>query len=108
MDLLVYFLLAVIALLLVGLLIVLLRRGESQKESARHELVLADTIQRVERSLREQEQALAKVVHERLDKSEKTTGQVVTDLREPLVRADAAPKKIGERSPPVRGPRGVP
>src|SRR5438128_7347684 len=103
MDVLVYFLLAVIAVLLFGLLIVLLRRGESRKDSARHDLVLADTIQRVERSLREQEQALAKVVHERLDRSDKTTGQVVTDLRERLVRIDEAQKKIGELSTQVVG-----
>src|SRR5258708_28527376 len=103
MDLLVYFLLAIIALLLVGLLIVVLRRGDSREQGARHDLVLADTIQRVERSLREQEQALAKVVHERLDKSEKATGQVVTDLRERLVKIDEAQKKIGELSTQVVG-----
>src|ERR1700757_1623941 len=98
MDFVVYALLAVIVLLLVGLLVVLLRRKESRQETARHELVLADTIQRVERSLREQEQALTKVVHERLDRSEQTTGQVVTDLRERLARIDEAQKKIGELS----------
>ena len=103
MDLLVYFLLAVIALLLTGLLVILLRRGDSREQATRHELVLADTVQRVERSLREQEQALAKVVHERLDRSEKTTGQVVTDLRERLVRIDEAQKKIGELSTQVVG-----
>ena len=103
MDLLVYLLLAVIALLLVGLLVVVLRRGDRREESARQELVLADTIQRVERSLREQEQALAKVVHERLDRSEKATGQVVTDLRERLARIDEAQKKIGELSTQMVG-----
>jgi len=103
MDFLVYFLLAVIALLLAGLLAVLLRRGDTREQGARNELVLADTIQRVERSLREQEQALAKVVHERLDQSEKATGQVVTDLRERLVRIDEAQKKIGELSTQVVG-----
>src|SRR5437899_443100 len=103
MDFLVYFLLAVIALLLVGFLIVLLRRSDSREQGARHDLVLADTIQRVERSLREQEQALAKVVHERLDKNEKTTGQVVTDLRERLVKIDEAQNKIGELSTQVVG-----
>jgi DNA recombination protein RmuC len=103
MDLLVYLLLAVIALLLVGLLVVVLRRGDRREEGARQELVLADTIQRVERSLREQEQALAKVVHERLDRSDKATGQVVTDLRERLVRIDEAQKKIGELSTQVVG-----
>ena len=103
MDLLIYLLLAFIAILLVGLLVVVLRRGDRREESARQELVLADTIQRVERSLREQEQALAKVVHERLDRSDKTTGQVVTDLRERLVRIDEAQKKIGELSTQVVG-----
>ena len=44
----------------------------------------AETVQRVERSLREQEQALSKVVEERLDRTEKATGQIVTDLRERL------------------------
>src|SRR5262245_39977193 len=103
MDLLIYALFAVIALLLVGLLVVRLRRNESRQENARHEMVLADTIQRVERSLREQEQALAKVVNERLDRSEKATGQVVTDLRERLARIDEAQKKIGELSTQVVG-----
>ena len=103
MDLLVYLLLAVIALLLVGLLVVVLRRGDRREESARQELVLADTIQRVERSLREQEQALAKVMHERLDQSDKATGQVVTDLRERLARIDEAQKKIGELSTQMVG-----
>src|SRR5438874_4680850 len=103
MDFLVYLLLAVIALLLVGLLVVVVRRGDSRQQSARHELVLADTIQRVERSLREQEQALSKVVHERLDRTEKATGQVVTDLRERLVKIDEAQKKIGELSTQVVG-----
>ena len=101
MDLLVYALLAIVALLLVGLLVVVLRRNESRQESTRHDMVLADTIQRVERSLREQEQALTKVVHERLDRSDKATGQVVTDLRERLARIDEAQKKIGELSTQV-------
>ena len=61
----------------------------------------AETVQRVERSLREQEQALAKVVGERLDRTEKATGQIVTDLRERLVRIDEAQKKIGELSTQV-------
>ena len=38
---------------------------------------------------------------ERLDRSEKATGQVVTDLRERLVRIDEAQKKIGELSTQV-------
>ena len=61
----------------------------------------AETVQRVERSLREQEQALTKVVDERLDRTEKATGQIVTDLRERLVRIDEAQKKIGELSTQV-------
>ena len=61
----------------------------------------AETVQRVERSLREQEQALSKVVHERLDRTEKATGQIVTDLRERLVRIDEAQKKIGDLSTQV-------
>jgi DNA recombination protein RmuC len=109
MDIIVYALLAVIALLLVGLMIVLLRRGDNKEaESVRRHLELAlsqqaETVQRVERSLREQEQALTKVVHERLDKTEKATGQVVTDLRERLVKIDEAQKKIGELSTQVVG-----
>ena len=61
----------------------------------------AETVQRVERSLREQEQALSKVVDERLDRTEKATGQIVTDLRERLVRIDEAQKKIGDLSTQV-------
>ena len=61
----------------------------------------AETVQRVERSLREQEQALSKVVGERLDRTEKATGQIVTDLRERLVRIDEAQKKIGDLSTQV-------
>ena len=61
----------------------------------------AETVQRVERSLREQEQALGKVVAERLDRTEKATGQIVTDLRERLIRIDEAQKKIGELSTQV-------
>ena len=60
-----------------------------------------ETMQRVERSLREQETALAKVVDERLDRTEKATGQIVTDLRERLVRIDEAQKKIGDLSTQV-------
>src|SRR5471030_2452278 len=109
MDILLYVLLALIALLLVGLVVLLLRRGDkSEAETMRQQLALAmsqqaETVQRVERSLREQEQALSKVVNERLDKTEKATGQVVTDLRERLVRIDEAQKKIGELSTQVVG-----
>ncbi|MFI5002661.1 MAG: DNA recombination protein RmuC, partial [Reyranellales bacterium] len=42
-----------------------------------------------------------KVVAERLDRTEKATGQIVTDLRERLVRIDEAQKKIGELSTQV-------
>jgi DNA recombination protein RmuC len=109
MDALHYILLALIALLAVGLLVLLLRRGDKhESETVRQHLQMAlsqqaETVQRVERSLREQEQALSKVVNERLDKSEKATGQVVTDLRERLVRIDEAQKKIGELSTQVVG-----
>ncbi|MFO1079900.1 MAG: DNA recombination protein RmuC [Reyranellaceae bacterium] len=77
------------------------RRGGGEAEAVRQQLALAisqqaDTVQRVERSLRDQEQALAKVVAERLDRSEKATGQLVTDLRERLARIDEAQKKIAE------------
>jgi DNA recombination protein RmuC len=109
MDILLYVLLALIALLLVGLVVLLLRRGDNREAATvRQHLEMAlsqqaETVQRVERSLREQEQALSKVVNERLDKTEKATGQVVTDLRERLVRIDEAQKKIGELSTQVVG-----
>jgi len=109
MDILLYALLAVIALLVVGLIVLMLRRGDNREAEAvrRHlEMTLnqqVETVQRVERSLREQEQALSKVVSERLDRSEKATGQVVTDLRERLARIDEAQKKIGELSTQVVG-----
>ncbi len=109
MDMLSYVLLAIIALLLVGLIVLLLRRGDNREaESVRRHLEMAlsqqaETVQRVERSLREQEQALTKVVHERLDRTEKATGQVVTDLRERLARIDEAQKKIGDLSTQVVG-----
>ncbi len=98
---------AVVALLAVLAAVMLLRSGSSRDaETMRQQLALAlgqqaDTVQRVERSLREQEQALAKVVAERLDQSEKATGQIVTDLRERLVRIDEAQRKIGELSTQV-------
>ncbi|SKA06770.1 DNA recombination protein RmuC [Enhydrobacter aerosaccus] len=109
MDILVYALLALIALLLVGLLVLLLRRNDAgETEAVRRHLELAlsqqaETVQRVERSLREQEQALSKVVSERLDRNEKATGQVVSDLRERLARIDEAQKKIGDLSTQVVG-----
>ncbi len=107
MDLLTIILLAIVVLLGVALAVILLRQGNSREaEQMRQQLSLAlsqqaDTVQRVERSLREQEQALSKVVHERLDRTEQATGQIVTDLRERLVRIDEAQKKIGELSTQV-------
>ena len=106
MDTLTIVLLAAIALLILVLVLALTRRGSSEAEAMRQQLALAlsqqaETVQRVERSLREQEQALSKVVHERLDRTEKATGQIVTDLRERLVRIDEAQKKIGELSTQV-------
>src|SRR5476651_117646 len=109
MDILLYVvLLAAVALLGLVLVLVLTRRGAGEAETMRQQLALAlsqqaETVQRVERSLREQEQALSKVVSERLDRTEKATGQVVTDLRERLVRIDEAQKKIGELSTQVVG-----
>ena len=98
----------VLALLVgAGVALLLARQGGGREaEAVRQQLALAisqqaDTVQRVERSLREQEQALAKVVVERLDRSEKATGQIVTDLRERLARIDEAQKKIGELSTQV-------
>jgi DNA recombination protein RmuC len=109
MDILVPGLLVALALLLVVVLFLLLGRRNSDRseaETMRQQLALAmsqqaETVQRVERSLREQEQALSKVVGERLDRTEKATGQIVTDLRERLVRIDEAQKKIGELSTQV-------
>jgi len=109
MDILVPGLLVALALLLVAVLFLLLGRragDRSEAETMRQQLALAmtqqsETVQRVERSLREQEQALAKVVVERLDRTEKATGQIVTDLRERLVRIDEAQKKIGDLSTQV-------
>jgi DNA recombination protein RmuC len=107
MDILTIVLLAAIALLAVALVLVVSRRG-GEAQALRQQVALAlsqqaETVQRVERSLREQEQALAKVVAERLDRTEQATGQIVTDLRERLVRIDEAQKKIGELSTQVVG-----
>jgi DNA recombination protein RmuC len=107
MDTLSIVLLVVVAFLALALVAVLMRRGDtSQSDSVRQHLELAlsqqaETVQRVERSLREQEQALSKVVLERLQQSEQTTGQIVTDLRERLVKIDEAQKKIGDLSTQV-------
>ncbi|HZP98658.1 MAG TPA: DNA recombination protein RmuC [Reyranella sp.] len=96
MDILVWLLLAVVVALGAALLVMLLRRSDSRAQSA-----LADTVQRVEHSLREQERALASLVNERLARSEETTGKIVTDLRERLVKIDEAQKKIGDLSTQV-------
>jgi len=109
MDMLVPGLLVALALLLVVVLFLVLGRragDRSEADTMRQQLALAmsqqaETVQRVERSLREQEQALSKVVGERLDRTEKATGQIVTDLRERLVRIDEAQKKIGDLSTQV-------
>ena len=113
MDFLTIGLLGAVALLLLALLFVTLRRRDGEAaEALRQQLGLAlgqqaETVQRVERSLREQEQALSKVVAERLERTEKATGQIVTDLRERLVRIDEAQKKIGELSTQMVGLQAV-
>lgn len=112
MDILTVLLLIVVVLLGVAVAILLMRQGPLRQEGSREaeqmrqQLALAlsqqaETVQRVERSLREQEQALAKAVGERLDRTDKATGQIVTDLRERLARIDEAQKKIGDLSTQV-------
>jgi DNA recombination protein RmuC len=106
MDLLTIILGAAVVLLGAVLAVLLLRQGNGEAEQMRQQLALAlsqqaETVQRVERSLREQEQALAKAVGERLDRTDKATGQIVTDLRERLARIDEAQKKIGDLSTQV-------
>src|SRR4051812_42770065 len=96
MDIVVYVLLAVIAALGAGLVALLLRRNDAQGQ-----IVLADTVQRIQESLRDQERALASLVTDRLDRSDRATGQVVTDLRERLAKIDEAQKKIGDLSTQV-------
>lgn len=96
MDIVVYVLLAVIVVLGAGLVALMLRRNDAQGQ-----IVLADTVQRIQESLRDQERALAALVSDRLDRSEQATGQVVTDLRERLARIDEAQKKIGDLSTQV-------
>ena len=106
MDTLTIVLIVAVVLLAIGLAFVLLRQGGTQRadEAARQgQMALADTVQRVEQSLREQERALAAVVNDRLSRSEETTGKIVTDLRERLVRIDAAQKQIGDLSTQVVG-----
>src|SRR3954471_19492756 len=96
MDILVYVLLAAVLALGAALAAVLMRRSDVRAQGA-----LADTVQRVEQSLREQERTLATLVSDRLDRSEKTTGEVITALRERLARIDEAQKKIGDLSTQV-------
>ena len=96
MDILVYVLLAVVLALGAALAVLLTRRGDTRTQTA-----LADTVQRVEQSLRDQERTLAGLVGDRLERSEKATGQVITDLRERLARIDEAQKKIGDLSTQV-------
>src|SRR5436853_4501490 len=109
MDILSIVLLCLVLLLVAALAVILLRQdGNRGAQQMRQQLALAlsqqaETVQRVERSLREQEQALSKVVSERLDKTEKATGQIVIDLRERLARIDEAQKKIGDLSTQVVG-----
>jgi hypothetical protein len=61
MDIVVYVLLAVIAVLGAGLVALMLRRND-----AHGQIVLADTVQRIQESLRDQERALASIVSDRL------------------------------------------
>jgi DNA recombination protein RmuC len=98
-------LLIVVVLLAIGLAVVLLRQGGNRSDEGlrQQQMALADTVQRVEHSLREQERALAAVVNDRLSQSEQTTGKIVTDLRERLVKIDEAQKKIGDLSTQVVG-----
>jgi DNA recombination protein RmuC len=103
MDAVTIVLLAIVVLLAIALAATYLRRGERNDEAVRHSMALADTVQKVEQSLREQERALAAVVNERLSRSEETTGKIVIDLRERLVRIDEAQKKIGDLSTQVVG-----
>ncbi len=100
MDILVYVLLAVVLALGAALVVILTRRSDTHAQSAAQG-ALADTVQRVEQSLRDQERTLAGLVNERLERSEKATSQVVTDLRERLARIDEAQKKIGDLSTQV-------
>src|SRR5882757_2330268 len=112
MDILTIILLCLVLLLVAALAVIMLRQADlsqdrgREAEQMRQQLSLAlsqqaETVQRVERSLREQEQALSKAVGERLDRTDKATGQIVTDLRERLVRIDEAQKKIGDLSTQV-------
>src|SRR6187402_416638 len=75
MDILVYVLLAVILALGAALMTLVMRRSDARGQSA-----LADTVLRVEQSLRDQERTLANLVSDRLERSEKKTGQVATQV----------------------------
>src|SRR5258708_33791292 len=112
MDIVTIVLLCLVLVLVVTLAVVLMRQGDSRQDRGREaqqmreQLALAlsqqaETVQRVERSLREQEQALSKAVGERLDRTEKATGQIATALRERLVRIPEARKE--NRAPSTRG-----
>ena len=70
MDILVYVLLAVVLALGAALAVTLTRRSDTRAQSAAQS-ALADTVQRVEHSLRDQERTLAGLVNERLERSEK-------------------------------------
>src|SRR5258708_23710717 len=109
MDIVTIVLLCLVLVLVVTLAVVLMRQGDSRQDRGREaqqmreQLALAlsqqaETVQRVERSLREQEQALSKAVGERLDRTEKANGQIVTDLRERLGLIDQAQKNIRQLS----------
>src|SRR5258707_7034715 len=109
MDVLTIVLLAAVALLILVLVFVLARQRGGEAEAVRQQLALAlsqqaETVQRVERSLREQEQALAKGVVERLDRTQKAARQIGTDLRERPGPVHQGPKKISELSSPDRYP----
>src|SRR5258708_31726453 len=112
MDILTIVLLAAVALLGLVLVLVLTRRGNSEAETMRQQLALAlsqqaETVQRVERSLREQEQALSKVVGERLARTHKATGQIGTPPRAPRGRVRARPAKTRQPSAPHLGPHAA-
>ena len=69
MDILVYVLLAAVLALGATLAVILTRRSDTRAQSAA-QAALADTVQRVEQSLRDQERTLAGLVNERLERSE--------------------------------------
>src|SRR4029450_2068102 len=104
MALLTIILLAIVVLLGVVLAVVLLRQGTGRAaEQMRQRLSLATGARagRVWCRRRERERRLSRGVAEGLDRPEQATGQIVTDLRERLVRIDEAQKKIGDLSTQV-------